>query len=66
MDDLGKLKHLVEHWVEHNSGHAESYLEWSKKAELLGKEEISGILRELAEGTIKLNNLLKKASDLLK
>ncbi len=66
MDDLGKLKHLVEHWVEHNSGHAESYLEWSKKAGLLGKDEIAAVLKELAEDTIKLNELLKKASALLK
>ncbi len=66
MDDLGKLAHLVEHWGEHNAGHSESYREWAKKAEAAGRGDIAAILEELASGTLALNELLRRASDLLK
>lgn len=65
MNDMEKLKHLLEHWSEHNAEHAKTYLEWSKKAESLGKKEISEILNELAEGTLNLEGLFKKARGLL-
>ncbi len=66
MDDLGKLKHLLEHWAEHNAGHADGYLEWAGRARQSGREDLSQILVEVAEGTRKLNLLLEKASGLLR
>jgi hypothetical protein len=64
MDDISKLKHLLEHWTEHNNAHARSYLDWSKKVDALGKTELAGILRKIAEETGKLEGLFKKAGDL--
>jgi len=61
MDDLQKLKHLIGHWAEHNAEHAETYREWSKKADSLGKKELSAVLGELSEKTLKLDGLFKKA-----
>ena len=61
MDDLKKLRHLIEHWAEHNAEHAQTYLEWSKKADSLGKKELSEVLGELSENTLKLDGLFKKA-----
>ena len=29
--DVNKLATMVRHWIEHNSGHQESYLEWRAK-----------------------------------
>jgi hypothetical protein len=65
MDDLQKLKHLIGHWKEHNEEHAQTYLEWSKKADASGKGELAAILRELAEGTLRMEKLFERAGDLL-
>jgi len=65
MNDIEKLKHLLEHWAEHNGEHAETYLEWAKKADLQGRKDLQGILTELAEGTKKLDDLFKKAHRML-
>jgi hypothetical protein len=47
MDDLQKLKHLIEHWKEHNEEHAQTYLEWSKKADGAGRGELASSLKGL-------------------
>jgi hypothetical protein len=65
MDDLQKLKHLIGHWKEHNEEHAQTYLEWSKKADAAGRGELAAILRELAEGTQEMGRLFEKAGALL-
>jgi hypothetical protein len=65
MDDLQKLKHLIGHWKEHNDEHAQTYLEWSKKADTAGKKELSGVLRELADETMKVGKLFEKAAGLI-
>lgn len=64
MDDTNKLRHLLEHWSEHNAEHAITYNEWSKKAEALGKSELADILKQIADETIKLEGLFKKAGSL--
>jgi hypothetical protein len=65
MDDLQKLRHLIEHWKEHNEEHAQTYLEWSKKADGAGKGELAAVLRKLAEGTLELGKFFEKAGALL-
>ena len=64
MDDVSKLKHLLEHWAEHNTEHARTYLDWAKKADALGKAELAGILREIAKETEKMDSMFKKAETL--
>ncbi|MEW6108014.1 MAG: hypothetical protein AB1632_02430 [Nitrospirota bacterium] len=64
MDDIDKLKHLLRHWAEHNAGHAETYLEWGKKAEDLGRNELSEILLDIAGKTTEMNKLFEKAESL--
>ena len=61
MDELEKLKHLIEHWIEHNEAHVNTYREWASKAEALGKKELSEILKQIAEENKKLEGLFKKA-----
>ncbi len=36
MDNLEKIKHLIEHWIEHEQLHIAEYEEWAKK---IGKHE---------------------------
>lgn len=64
MDELKKLKKLLNYWMEHNDEHAEVYRNWAEKASSLGKEELSEILDELYHKTKKLNTLFKKAKKL--
>jgi len=61
MTELEKLKHLLKHWAEHNEDHVKTYSEWAEKAGLLGKKELSGILKQIAIESKKLDELFKKA-----
>ena len=61
MTELEKLKHLIEHWIEHNEAHVNTYREWASKAEALEKKELSEILKQIAEENKKLEGLFKKA-----
>ncbi len=61
MTDLEKLKHLLEHWIEHNDDHVKIYNEWAGRAESLGKKELSGLLTQITEESRKLKDLFKKA-----
>jgi hypothetical protein len=61
MDDLHKLHHLIEHWIEHNEGHIASYEEWAARADAMDKPEIAAVLREVAGKTRELNKLFVRA-----
>jgi len=61
MNETGKLKHLLDHWIEHNVSHINTYTEWAEKADALGQNELSGIIRQIADESRKLDGLFKKA-----
>ena len=61
MTELEKLKHLLEHWIEHNEAHVKTYSEWAAKAESLGEKRISEMLKQIAVESKKLEELFKKA-----
>lgn len=61
MDDLAKLKHLIGHWAEHNTEHAETYREWSGRADRMGNAELADVLGKIAEETAGLAHLFEKA-----
>ncbi|NWF53027.1 MAG: hypothetical protein HXY47_08115 [Nitrospirae bacterium] len=65
MDEFEKLKILLIHWVEHNDEHAEVYRNWSRKALVLGNEEVSKIFEILYQETGRLNRLVEKAIEKL-
>lgn len=65
MDDMAKLKHLLEHWAEHNEEHVKTYLEWAEKAEALGDKELYEILKEIAENTKRIEGLFEKAKKMV-
>ena len=65
MNDLEKLKHLLGHWMEHNDAHAKTYTEWADKADALDRKDISDILRQITEDSNKLNELFKKAEEII-
>lgn len=62
---MEKLKHLLEHWMEHNEAHVKTYSEWASKVDAIGENEIAGILRQIVDESRKLNDLFKKANGIL-
>ena len=65
MEFKEKLRHLVNHWKEHNAAHAVTYEEWAKKASQSGDPELSEILSDIAEKTLGLDDLFERALALL-
>jgi len=56
-----KLEKLLQHWVKHNTDHAETYREWMKKAEMEDMKEVANRLQEAAAMTIQINEKFKEA-----
>ncbi len=65
MTDLEKLKHLLKHWIEHNDTHIKNYSDWALKAGSAGNKELSGILKQIAGESEKLNGLFKNALEII-
>jgi len=61
MTELEKLKHLLEHWIEHNEAHVKTYNEWAVKVKSLGENELAGILEQIADESRKLEILFNQA-----
>jgi|Deesub1362A_J573_1020465.scaffolds.fasta_scaffold00284_34 rubrerythrin len=66
MTDIEKLKHLLEHWIEHNKEHVRVYREWADRAEAVGRKELAGILRDIAMENERMEGLFKKALEDIK
>jgi len=63
--DITRLKKLLEHWIEHNVSHAQSYREWASKAQQANLEGVAQELYQVAELTEKINHHFTRAKDLL-
>lgn len=63
MTELERLRHLLEHWIEHNKEHVMKYHEWANKVEEIGEEELSNILHDIATESERLEGLFRKAID---
>ncbi|MFN3480644.1 MAG: hypothetical protein ACK415_09690 [Thermodesulfovibrionales bacterium] len=66
MDELERLKVLIEHWTEHNREHAQTYKEWAEKAEAMGRKDIATVLNSLSHEAGRLENLFIEALSLVK
>ena len=58
---LEKLRMLIEHWMEHNFEHAETYLQWGERAKSAGNADLAGMLEEIAAETKKMDGLFERA-----
>lgn len=63
MENLDKLRILIQHWIEHNHGHAEEFAKWQKLM-IEDNEPIAGKLAQTITMTEEINNLLKEALQL--
>lgn len=61
MNDLEKIRHLIEHWIEHNKAHVETYHGWASRTAALGQNELSDVLTQIVHESEKLEILFHKA-----
>ena len=59
--EMEKLLILLEHWIEHNHEHAETYVQWAEKARAAGNRDIAQMLTEIAAETRKIDGLFERA-----
>ncbi len=59
--EMQTLNILLDHWVEHNLSHMEGFVEWAKKAEENGKNDVKESINEAVEMLEKANDALKEA-----
>ena len=55
MDEFEKLRVLLAHWIEHNSGHEAECLQWAEIAKRQGQEEVA-LSIEAAVHSMKIVN----------
>ena len=63
--DSAKLKHLLEHWIEHNESHSKSFREWADKVKNAGYEELANDILLADEKMKECSDLLRTANDKL-
>lgn len=61
-----KMEKLLTHWIQHNTDHAASYKEWAEKAGAHHLEAVAGMLDEVAEMTLAINDKFREALSFLK
>jgi hypothetical protein len=61
MDERKKLKVVIEHWIEHNEGHAGEYKKWAEKAGGMGLERTRDEIEEAVGKLSLVNHHLKEA-----
>lgn len=59
------MKRLLDHWLEHNLEHAQSYRDWAQRLEKEGENEISRVLMEIHAKAVEITDLFRKAQRLL-
>ncbi|MBI5014285.1 MAG: hypothetical protein HZB55_02190 [Deltaproteobacteria bacterium] len=65
MDTASKLLHLLEHWIEHNDAHAQTYREWAERAATSGLASAAEHLEEAIRAVDRANEALRKAEQAL-
>lgn len=61
-----KMEKLLNHWIRHNTDHAETYREWAARAEENGHPPLAEKLREAARAALSLNETFESAARLVR
>ena len=61
MSEVEKLRVLLPHWMEHNSGHETECSKWSEIAREEGKEKVAECIDAAVKAMKDVNDLLGKA-----
>ena len=66
VDERQKLESLLNHWVKHNSGHAQEFTEWAEKSKELGQGKVYENMMQAARQMEEVNEFLLAALARLK
>lgn len=61
MDNVEKLRVLLQHWIDHNKGHVEEFETWKKKMAEDGQESLAAHITEAIKTMASVNAELGKA-----
>lgn len=61
MTDLEKLRVVLPHWIEHNTGHGREFADWADTLQSAGEEEIAVLLRKAEDFLQQADAVLKQA-----
>ncbi len=62
--EIEKLRHLLEHWIEHNEEHISKYVKWAERVEP-ERPEVSRLILESVELFREGNEKLKKLKEMI-
>lgn len=63
MENKDKLRVLLKHWIEHNSGHVEEFAKWQKNMQEEHDTAIAGALTQAMEQMDRVSDILQGALD---
>jgi hypothetical protein len=63
MDNLEKIQLLLQHWIDHNKGHAEEFGQWQQTMAAEGQKAIADCLHEAIHSLEQIDHLLAKAME---
>lgn len=64
--EKGRLKILLNHWIEHNIEHIQEFSKWAEKARSFGHPAVHDEIMQAVQQMNKANEFLIKASERLK
>ncbi|MHB8846598.1 MAG: energy-coupling factor ABC transporter ATP-binding protein [Nitrospirota bacterium] len=64
-EELRKLLLMLDHWIDHDASHVESYQEWAQKASTAGEEEIAREIHLAMDDSASVQSHLKRARAIL-
>jgi len=59
-----KMIKLLEHWIQHNKDHMESYMDWAAKAREKNFPKAASLIEEAADMTDLISEKFKKAAQI--
>jgi len=63
MDNVEKLRVMLQHWIEHNKGHVEEFAKWQKTMTEEGHNSLADHIAEAVKTMATVNTQLSKALD---
>jgi len=61
MNDIDKLRVMLPHWIEHNSGHGHEFSKWAELLEKAGRYDIAALLKKAESYLMEADTVLKEA-----
>jgi hypothetical protein len=61
MNDVEKLRVILPHWIDHNTGHGKEFVTWAGTLANAGEQEVAELLQKAAAYLEQADSVLKEA-----